>query len=229
MHGIPIDYNAEFYAKAVAASTGDGVGAGTELGLFRDYYDAQYEMLQALKPKVVGHFDLIRLYASERNAKIFCGASEKAERNLKLIVEQGGLLEINSAGLRKGLDEPYPGRILALLFKSLGGRFTLSDDSHGIEQVGTNYGRVVKYLEYLDVKEVWTFEKKDGELVPVSVPVEDIKATFREIPAEDIKPQNEDPTPPPLTSPDQLERTPSAKSLGKRPAPPDESPEPEPR
>lgn len=188
MHGIPIDYNAEFYAKAVAASTGDGLGAGTELGLFRDYYDAQYEMLQTLKPKVVGHFDLIRLFASEPNAKIFGGASEKAERNLKLIVEQGGLLEINSAGLRKGLQEPYPGRILCLLFKSLGGKFTLSDDSHGIEQVGTNYGRTVKYLEDLDVKEVWTFEKRDGELVLKSVPVDDIKATFREIPAEDIKP-----------------------------------------
>lgn len=42
----------------------------------------------------------------------------------------------------------------------MGGKFTFSDDSHGIAQVATNYARTVTYLESLGVKEVWTFRRK---------------------------------------------------------------------
>ena len=45
----------------------------------------------------------------------------------------------------------------------LGGKFTMSDDSHGIAQVATNYVRGIDYLESLGVKEVWTFEREPPE------------------------------------------------------------------
>jgi hypothetical protein len=38
---------------------------------------------------------------------------ERIMRNLKLVKEQSGLLECNTAALRKGLDEPYPCRGIA--------------------------------------------------------------------------------------------------------------------
>lgn len=41
----------------------------------------------------------------------------------------------------------------------MGGKFTMSDDSHGIAQVATNYSRALTYLESLGVKEVWTFRR----------------------------------------------------------------------
>lgn len=54
---------------------------------------------------------------------------------------------------------------------SLGGKFTLSDDSHGIDQVGTNYPRALTYLESLGVTHLWTFER---------VPTSDGKAELKE-------------------------------------------------
>jgi histidinol-phosphatase (PHP family) len=42
----------------------------------------------------------------------------------------------------------------------MGGNFTLSDDSHGIAQVATNYIRTLDYLEGLGVESVWTLERK---------------------------------------------------------------------
>ncbi len=42
----------------------------------------------------------------------------------------------------------------------MGGKFTFSDDSHGIAQVATNYLRGLDYLESLGVQEVWTFERE---------------------------------------------------------------------
>ena len=41
----------------------------------------------------------------------------------------------------------------------MGGKFTMSDDSHGIAQVSTNYARGLDYLASLGVASVWTFER----------------------------------------------------------------------
>lgn len=67
----------------------------------------------------------------------------------------------------------------------MGGKFTLSDDSHGIAQVGTNFGRAIEYLESLGVKEVYTFERSEstessGEksLSLKGVPLASVKETF---------------------------------------------------
>lgn len=104
VHTIPIDYDHEMYGQARLIS------GGTDERLFEDYFDLQYEMLQALKPPIVGHFDLIRLKSDEPNGDFlrWHRVGEKVRRNLGLIVEYGGVLELNSAGLRKGLQEPYP-------------------------------------------------------------------------------------------------------------------------
>lgn len=111
VHGLPIDYNRAFYDEAVARSSMDA----TEQGLWADYYDEQLGMLQALRPRVVGHFDLIRLLsdAPGRDVREWSAVWEKVKRNLAVVKEQGGWLECNSAALRKGLDEPYPCRSIA--------------------------------------------------------------------------------------------------------------------
>ena len=110
VHSIPIDYDADKYAAAVAASS-----RKDEESLFEDYYDLHFSMLQTLRPKVVGHFDLIRLMSKEpeRDVRRWPGVWDKIIRNLKTAKEQGGWLECNSAGLRKGLAEPYPCRSIA--------------------------------------------------------------------------------------------------------------------
>lgn len=104
VHGIPIDFNHEMYADARLKS------GGTDERLFEDYFDLQYEMLQALKPPIVGHFDLIRLKSDDPDVDFlkWQGVLQRASRNLDSIVEYGGLLELNSAALRKGMKEPYP-------------------------------------------------------------------------------------------------------------------------
>jgi histidinol-phosphatase (PHP family) len=48
---------------------------------------------------------------------------------------------------------------------SLGGKFTLSDDSHGVAQVGLNFERVKKYLEDVGVEALWYFEVQHDEPV----------------------------------------------------------------
>jgi histidinol-phosphatase (PHP family) len=105
VHRIPIDYDHEMYnhAKEVA-------GGADDERLFCDYFDAQAEMLRALKPPVVGHFDLIRLKSAQPDGSLkrWPKVWKKVERNLEIVKEYGGVLEVNSSGLRKGLKEAYP-------------------------------------------------------------------------------------------------------------------------
>ena len=151
VHTHPIDYDTTLYHKA------RDVAGGTDERVFEDYFDAQLEMLKALRPPVVGHFDLIRLKSDDPNAsfRAWPDVWEKIERNLRFVADYGGILELNSSALRKGMSEPYPQVEICKAFLAMGGRFTLSDDSHGIEQVGLNYGRVLEAVERAGVEELW--------------------------------------------------------------------------
>jgi histidinol-phosphatase (PHP family) len=151
-------------------------------------------MLQGLRPKVVGHFDLIRLLSEEPDRLLRGWGTgvvwEKVVRNLQFIQEYGGLLECNTAALRKGLAEPYPAREIAQEWLRIGGRFTFSDDSHGVSQVATNYARGLEYLESLGVTKLWTLKRlAHGEdnagaqagpqLVEVSVSVQEFRESLK--------------------------------------------------
>lgn len=171
-HTIPIDFDRASYERA------RDVAGGTDERLFEDYFDSQYEMLQALRPPVVGHFDLIRLLSDHRDAEFedMKGVWERIQRNLEYIVSYGGILELNSSGLRKGLAHPYPClsvcqvshtacdhsfpelnflTLIAQLFLRMEGRFAMSDDSHGIDQIGTNYHRLLAFIQQAGIKEIY--------------------------------------------------------------------------
>lgn len=58
----------------------------------------------------------------------------------------------------------------------------MSDDSHGIVQVATNYPRALGYLESLGVERLWTFQREtiEGEssktqLKEVGISLQDFK------------------------------------------------------
>ncbi|KAI9849338.1 MAG: histidinolphosphatase [Sclerophora amabilis] len=185
VHGVPIDYDRAMYEQArsktkTAATAGSFSGhhhrddddADDDDRLFEDYFDAQLEMLIALEPPVVGHFDLIRLKSDDPERRVGefadgeAGGGQvwaKIRRNLDFIAGYGGILELNSSGLRKGLSEPYPQREICQAFMQRGGRFTLSDDSHSIDQVATNYDRLLDFIVEVGIQSLCFLERVDGD------------------------------------------------------------------
>jgi len=101
---IPIDFDRTMYEEARERC------GGTDEQIFEVFFDEQYEMLQALRPPIVGHLDLIRLKSDQPNLSMqtWDGVWKRVLRNLEFIQQYGGLVELNSAALRKGLSEPYP-------------------------------------------------------------------------------------------------------------------------
>lgn len=156
VHEVPIDYNVALYTRARE------IAGGTDARLFEDYFDAQYSMLMAVRPLVIGHFDLIRLFSDQPNLDLreLSGVWSRVLRNLRVIVDRTALLEVNSSGLRKGLKEPYPMRCICEAYLGMGGRLTLSDDSHSIAQVSTCYPETLDFLSSLGVEEIWYMDRK---------------------------------------------------------------------
>ncbi|KAI8818613.1 Polymerase/histidinol phosphatase-like protein [Fimicolochytrium jonesii] len=153
VQGYPLDYDSEGYAVAEAA-----VG-GTE-ALFLDYFNAQYELLSHVKPAVVGHFDLVRIFRPDHVLSDDIWA--KIKRNVLKIVEYGGLVEINSRAWKKGLKDAYPQRDILRYMISAGAKFTLSDDSHGPNDIGMYYDRLYAYVKEMGLHEVF-YLALDGE------------------------------------------------------------------
>ncbi|WFD32746.1 histidinol-phosphatase [Malassezia sp. CBS 17886] len=161
VHGTPIDFDRATFQAALAGS--DSGAART--ALLHAYLDAQYEVLDRLRPEVIGHFDLFRLFAPDvpwfppQDTVDGRATEEKLMRNIRFAASYGALFEANSAAFRKGWHgETYPGRYVLGLIKRAHGRVALSDDSHGVEQVGLNYARLRDYLLAEGVDEVWLLE-----------------------------------------------------------------------
>ncbi|AMD22139.1 HGL201Wp [Eremothecium sinecaudum] len=192
VNGIPIDFSEDLWLEALQS-----VGNNLKKLLY-EYFNMQYVMLKKLRPKIVGHFDLIRLFIPKTGAYVNTKSGEVSFsqsldvdnwipisaisanvmsfwndiqdliiRNLTLIDEYEGLVEINSSAFRKGLLEPYPHRDVGLLVKKYAkGRFVLSDDAHAVLHVGRDYDRVLDYAEdVLKLKGLhFLSENRAGEL-----------------------------------------------------------------
>ncbi|QLL33908.1 hypothetical protein HG536_0F02330 [Torulaspora globosa] len=192
---IAIDFNQIEWDRALAAS-------GNNLKTFLlAYFDLQYKMLRNLQPLVVGHFDLYKLFLPQ-DLRVdletgACGTSgtpvsgislinqwkevqAAVVRNLQYIEKYGGAIEINTSALRKKLPEPYPGKDVGLLVKRhCGGRFVLSDDAHGVAQVGVCYDQALNYIVHeLNLEKIYYLtEAADRQSVRLeAVPIDQFES-----------------------------------------------------
>ncbi|KAH9990211.1 histidinol phosphate phosphatase H [Russula compacta] len=169
---IPIDFDLDTYRRCLdsiplPAHVVDSTEANQgheRLGIFLDmYFDAQFELLDNFHPEVIGHIDLCRLYTPDLRLHAFPRAWDKLERNIKFAIAYGALFEVNAAAFRKGWHTAYPGDDVAEFILLHGGRFALSDDSHGPHAVGLNYRRTRDYLLHIGVRELWTLERTSAQ------------------------------------------------------------------
>lgn len=159
-HSIPIDFDRETFDRSVASFQSPSSTSTTEahLALVDQYLDDQLEVLRRLKPEVIGHFDLFRLFTPELKLEA-PQIWAKVERNIRFAAQYGALFECNAAAFRKGWNTSYPGKEILDLILSLKARLCLSDDSHGVQAVGLNYLRLRQYLVHAGVDTIWYLEK----------------------------------------------------------------------
>ena len=102
VNGVPIDFSLDLFKQAEESF------GGTE-AVVCQYYDHQYRVLQELRPDVIAHFDVIRIYCL--HFQMTDCVWQKIVRNVEYGVSYGALFEVSTAGTleRKG-SHPYPAR-----------------------------------------------------------------------------------------------------------------------
>ncbi|GAA5899455.1 histidinol-phosphatase [Sporobolomyces salmoneus] len=151
---LPIDFDQPRFDEVLSLQSGSNEHDRFSR-LFCKYFDNQFELIYRLRPEVIGHFDLCRLYYPEKDFREFPEVWKKVERNIELAVSYGALFELNASAFRKGWETGYPGVEVFDAILAKGGRFTLSDDSHGPQAVGLHYDKAYAYLRDRQVKELW--------------------------------------------------------------------------
>ena len=144
-----IDWTAEAYQQAA-----DDLG-GHDL-LYEAYFDQQYEMILRLRPQVVGHFDLVRIYDDAYVQRLQkTSIRSRILRNLELIKQLDLIMDLNVRSLFKGASEPYIARPILKEALSLGIPVVPGDDSHDLATVGLNVQQGIALLQNMGFNTDW--------------------------------------------------------------------------
>ncbi|MFP4502690.1 MAG: histidinol-phosphatase [Candidatus Hydrogenedentota bacterium] len=154
---VIIDYTADLFAEAVRRC------GGLEATAIR-YYATLAEMVRALRPEIVGHFDLIRRNAPDEAAVATPAVRAAALGALDAVAEAGSALDVNTSGYRKGFGRPYPAPWVVDEAAARGIGFILGDDSHRPGEVGSHLDDARDYLREQGVDTVVLLVMEQGAL-----------------------------------------------------------------
>ena len=154
-----LDYSPEHLDLAIQAF------GGVERLAVR-YYEEVATMVRGVKPEVVGHLDLLRKFVRPFEALETPAIQLAEEHALEAIREQDALLDINTAGYRKGLGTPYPApRLLQTAVHKFGIGVCFGDDSHCVNDVGAGIQEARQYLLENGVNAIAYLTRENGRIV----------------------------------------------------------------
>ena len=139
--------------------------------LFERYYDQVREMIEEVRPEVVAHLDLPKLFAPAESDLATPRIRRAAEKAIQAAASHGCILDVNTAAWRKRLPDPYPAPWLVSMARQVGVPFCFGDDSHNGSQVGGGLGRARDYLLAHGVSTVTCLELSEGALGRREVPL----------------------------------------------------------
>jgi histidinol-phosphatase (PHP family) len=161
--GWPIDESEDGYLAAAEA-------LGGPRALERGYFAELAELVDTLRPEIVGHFDLVR-WIQGKNPEFDRESWPAVERALEAVEANGALLDVNSSPVRKGLGPVYPMPAVLERARALGIRVTLGDDSHGPQQVGAALDQALAAIAAAGFRHVHCLRQRDGAVAVEPVPL----------------------------------------------------------
>jgi histidinol-phosphatase (PHP family) len=146
---VCFDYSKEEYNRVACI-------CGSNDNMYEKYFDLQYEMIKALKPFIVGHFDLIRIYDVDYKKRLLLPKiNKKIQRNLKLIKSLNLVMDFNLRPLAMGKKNPYITDTILKTVKEMGIRVVPGDDSHSVSEAGRHVDKAIKILQAYGFETQW--------------------------------------------------------------------------
>lgn len=111
----------------------------TEEEGYREYFDSILENIRAFDDfDVYGHIDYVVRYGPTRNENYtYARYSDVIDEILRLLIEKGKGIEINTGGFKYGLGHPNPCEEILARYRELGGEIiTIGADAHTPDKIG---------------------------------------------------------------------------------------------
>lgn len=118
---------------------------------------------------VLAHLDMIKRYTQWfRQGFDIASHAELVDRILRGCLEAGLILEVNTSGLRQGVNEPMPAAWIVRRYADLGGEaVSLGSDAHRPEHVGQAFAQVAQMLKDNGIRHLAVFRDRQCNLEPL--------------------------------------------------------------
>ncbi|NPA28145.1 MAG: histidinol-phosphatase HisJ [Epsilonproteobacteria bacterium] len=128
--------------------------------IYEEYFEAVKNMAKSGLFQIVGHLDLIKVFNFKPKKDIRLLAKEA----IKEIKRANMVVELNSAGFRKPVNEPYPSKELLQLCYEEQIEITFGSDAHKIGDIGYKYSDIISIAKEIGYKNCVSFINKDRVL-----------------------------------------------------------------
>jgi len=121
-----------------------------EEACYREYFESILENIRAFDGfDVYGHIDYVVRYGPNRNERYsYAQYCDVIDEILKLLIERGKGIEINTGGFKYGLGHPNPTEEIITRYHELGGEIiTIGADAHTPEHVAYDFEKVPEILK----------------------------------------------------------------------------------
>ncbi|GAB6138712.1 histidinol-phosphatase HisJ family protein [Halanaerobaculum tunisiense] len=129
--------------------------------LYKKYFSYVAQAAESGLYQILGHLDLIKVFGYRPETDVL----EIVRPVLKTIAEQDLVIEVNTNGLNKPVEEIYPSRKILEAAYEVGVKVTLGSDAHSAERVGENLALVRDLLLEIGYTEIATFTEQKRKLV----------------------------------------------------------------
>lgn len=140
----------------------------TEVEAYRAYFESILENVKVIDDfDVYGHIDYVVRYGPNKNLYFnYNDYYDVFEEIFKILVSKGKGIEINTAGLYKGLGYPHPHMDILKLYRELGGEIlTVGSDAHKADKIGYGFNEACEYAKEAGFKYYTIFKNRKPEFM----------------------------------------------------------------
>lgn len=141
-----------------------------EKDCYREYFTSILENIHAFDGfDVYGHIDYIVRYGPTKNENyVWTQYQDVIDEILKLLIEKGKGIEINTGGFKYGLGHPNPTEEIIGRYRELGGEIiTIGSDAHTPKHIGYDFQKVPDILKNAGFRYFTVFKQRKAEFLPL--------------------------------------------------------------
>ena len=133
---------------------------------YREYFQCTLENIKKFSNfDVLGHMDYVVRYGATMDKDYtYEKYKDILDKILELLIDKGKGLEINTGGLKKGMQDLHPSIDILKRYHKLGGEIiTIGSDSHSTEHIAGYFDKAYDVLKECGFRYYTVFEKRVAE------------------------------------------------------------------